>query len=80
MEDKTYYSYLLRMWRVLRGDELVWLASLDDPHTGKRRSFESLESLFAFLRRQAQEADRQAQSRAEQQCDQDHPSEGTDKK
>ena len=72
MEDKTYFSYLLRMWRILRGDELVWMASLDDPHTGKRHSFTSLESLFAFLLKQTRDTDHQAQSRAEQRGDQSY--------
>jgi hypothetical protein len=66
MEDKTYFSYLLRIWRVVRGGENVWLASLDEPHTGKRHSFTSLESLFAFLLRQSQEADRCAETRSDQ--------------
>jgi hypothetical protein len=66
MEDKTYFSYLLRMWRIRRGNELVWMASLDDPHTGKRRSFTSLERLFAFLLKQTQEADPQAEKRSDQ--------------
>ena len=54
MEDKTYFSYLLRMWQVWRGNELVWMASLDDPHTGQRYSFTDLKRLFAFLRMQTQ--------------------------
>ena len=54
MEDKTYFSYLLRMWQIWRGNELVWMASLDDPHTGKRYSFMNLERLFAFLLMQTQ--------------------------
>ena len=76
MEDKTYFSYLLRMWRTLRGNKLVWLASLDDPHTGKRHSFTSLEKLCTFLVQKTQEVDQQA----EQDCDQDHPAAGEDKK
>ncbi len=54
MEDKTYFSYLLRMWQFWRGNELVWMASLDDPHTGKRYTFTDLERLFAFLLTQTQ--------------------------
>ncbi len=54
MEEQTYFSYLLRMWQVWRGNELVWMASLDDPHTGKRYSFTDLERLFAFLLTQTQ--------------------------
>ena len=76
MEDKTYFSYLMRMWRITRGDELVWMASLDDPHTGKRHSFTSLESLFAFLLKQTREADYRVQSQAEQLSEQSDSSDG----
>jgi hypothetical protein len=49
MDKVFYFSYLLRVWRVVRDDELVWVASLEDPRTGKRQSFTSLEDLYAFL-------------------------------
>jgi hypothetical protein len=41
----AYRSYLLRLWRT----PPAWHASLDDPHTGKRLGFASLEQLFAYL-------------------------------
>jgi hypothetical protein len=44
------------MWRVLRDEKFVWMVSLDDPHTGKRQSFTSLEDLYVFLLRQTAEA------------------------
>ena len=49
MDKVFYFSYLLRVWRVVRDDELIWMASLEDPCTGKRQSFTSLEDLYAFL-------------------------------
>jgi hypothetical protein len=49
MDKVFYFSYLLRIWRVVRDEELVWMASLEDPRTGKRQSFTSLEDLYAFL-------------------------------
>lgn len=49
MDKVFYFSYLLRVWRVVRDDELIWMASLEDPRTGKRQSFMSLEDLYAFL-------------------------------
>jgi hypothetical protein len=49
MDQVFYFSYLLRVWRVLRDDELIWMASLEDPRTGKRQSFTSLEDVYAFL-------------------------------
>ena len=42
-----YFSYLLRLWRT--GADTPWKASLEDPHTGERQGFGSLEALFAFL-------------------------------
>ena len=56
MSDVTHLSYLLRIWRVKRDDEFVWLASLQDPLTGKRQGFSSLEDLYIFLSRQIDEA------------------------
>ena len=46
-----YQSYLLRLWRV-PGESGAWQASLEDPQTGERRGFASLDALCAFLRRQ----------------------------
>jgi len=48
-----YRAYLLRFWQerseppALPG---VWRFSLEDPHTGQRRGFGSLEALVAALR------------------------------
>jgi hypothetical protein len=42
----TYRAFLLRLWRG-SGDQ--WYASLDDPHTGERRAFATLEQLVEFL-------------------------------
>ncbi|NPA93599.1 MAG: hypothetical protein GXO56_07970 [Chloroflexi bacterium] len=45
----VYYAYLLRLWR----DDACptcWRASLEDPQTGKRVGFASLEKLLAYLR------------------------------
>jgi len=51
-EHDRYRAYLLRLWRA-SGDECsLWRASLEDPHTGERRGFADLESLFAFLKEQ----------------------------
>jgi hypothetical protein len=42
-------SYLLRLWQVRSGGELLWRASLESPHTGERVGFASLDDLFGFL-------------------------------
>jgi len=51
-ERRRYVSYLLRLWQVGSRSEVVWRASLQDPRTGDRTGFPSLEALFSFLRHQ----------------------------
>ena len=46
---RRYISYLLRLWQVESEGRFVWRTSLQDPRTGQRRGFASLEALFAFL-------------------------------
>ena len=46
-----YRSYLLRLW--CEKPDRRWRASLEDPRTGKRIGFASLEQLFAFLMEEA---------------------------
>jgi hypothetical protein len=48
---------MLRLWQVRDDDELLWRASLEDPHTGTRRGFASLEMLVAFLREETRADD-----------------------
>jgi hypothetical protein len=48
-KPRRYLAYLLRLWQASRGGELVWRASLEDPHAGGRRGFASLAELIAFL-------------------------------
>ncbi len=50
---KNYRSYLLRLWCDETPDQ-CWCASLEDPHTGERIGFASLEQLFAFLMEQVE--------------------------
>jgi len=58
-EQSDYLSYLLRLWRVdeesspHRGaEQVVWRASLENPHTRQQQGFASLDELFDFLREQ----------------------------
>jgi hypothetical protein len=48
-KPRRYLSYLLRLWEASSGGELVWRASLEDPHTGERRGFAGLGELIAYL-------------------------------
>ena len=50
---ESYFSFLLRMWEVDGEGVPTWRASLEDPRTGERMGFASLESLFVFLWQQA---------------------------
>ena len=54
---KNYRSFLLRLWRVIRNGKGVWLAGLEDPHTGEQESFTSLEELLVYLKKQINEND-----------------------
>jgi hypothetical protein len=51
--DKKNRVYVLRLWRAEEPDQ-GWRASLEDPHTGERIGFASLECLFAFLMEQVE--------------------------
>ncbi len=48
-EQKRYQSFLLRLWITRIEQGTVWRASLENPHTGERLTFATLERLFAFL-------------------------------
>ena len=48
-EVRDYVAYLLRLWREKGGESTQWRASLQDPHTGEKVGFASLEALFAYL-------------------------------
>lgn len=62
IREHRYLSYLLRLWQVKRNGEVIWRASLDNPHTGERRGFQSLAALMDFLSTQIQEEDDKDQS------------------
>ena len=51
-EHPDYESYLLRLWRASDGEDAVWRASLESPHTGEREGFASLDEMFDFLQQQ----------------------------
>jgi hypothetical protein len=51
-EAWDYVAYLLRLWRETSGGSSRWRASLQDPHSGERVGFASLEDLFDSLLRE----------------------------
>ena len=50
-EPPHYYAFLLRLWPENTGTEGLssWRATLEDPRSGERLGFASLEQLFAHL-------------------------------
>jgi len=52
-EKTNYRSYLLRLWWVEEGDKTVLRILVEDPTTGRRTGFSSLEDLVAFLGKEA---------------------------
>lgn len=59
-DPPRYRSYLLRCWEErshLPRGPTVWRFSLQNPHTGERRGFASLEALFAALQSQLEVED-----------------------
>ena len=56
-KKENYHSFLLRLWRVIRNGKRIWLAGLENPNTGERKSFSSLEELLVYLKEQINEND-----------------------
>jgi len=50
--QKTYHSFLLRIWWVQVDEIPVWRASLENPFTGERKGFASLSELVVYLQAQ----------------------------
>ncbi len=49
-EKRRYLAYMVRLWQVNDAGQPAWRASLEDPHTGERRGFADLDTLFTFLK------------------------------
>jgi hypothetical protein len=47
--QQRYHAYLLRLWVETSAGRPVWRLSLEEPDTGMRRGFASLDQLFVFL-------------------------------
>jgi hypothetical protein len=48
-EQRTYRSYLLRLWQAGNGDAPQWRILLEDVRTRERQSFASVAQLATFL-------------------------------
>ena len=51
-QRRQYIAYLLRLWRAKHNGQVEWRASLEEPHTGIRHGFATLDQLVAFLKEQ----------------------------
>lgn len=47
MSKREYMAYLLRLWRETHDGS--WRALLQDPHSGERVGFATMDDLIAFL-------------------------------
>jgi hypothetical protein len=65
---RLYLAYLLRIWQVKVAGQLVWRASLEDPHTGERRGFPNLDALIAFLLEQVHHRQPEGEASQEHGC------------
>ena len=45
-----YRSYLMRLWRSHRHGRTEWYVMLENPQTGERHGFGSLETMMDFLK------------------------------
>ncbi len=58
LDDKKNYSvFVLRMWQEKEADQEIgftWRFSLEDPNTGERKGFTSMEALLDFLEQKTQ--------------------------
>ena len=60
-----YLAYLLRLWRIGKGEGAVWRASLQDVRTGERVGFAGLEEAFVYLQQCMAERTRSSRDRDE---------------
>ena len=49
---RGHLAFLLRLWRVDNGQEMIWRASLQDVRTGERLGFAGLDEAVAYLQQQ----------------------------
>jgi hypothetical protein len=50
----TYHAYLLRLWREEKEGTIQWHSQIDHIQSGRRWSFDTLDRLLDFLRRQTE--------------------------
>jgi hypothetical protein len=55
-KERRYLSFLLRLWCISQNNCEIWRASLEDPRTGEKRGFASLDLMLDFLVEQIQQS------------------------
>ncbi len=55
MVSPMYHSFMLRLWRDDQADDCEWHSQVDHMQSGRRWSFDTVETLLDFLRRQAED-------------------------
>ncbi len=67
-EPTIYHAYLLRIWqtKLTATGQIIWRASLEDPRTGDRLGFATLEQLFAYLIEQTEHINQSRTSGADE--------------
>ena len=58
IKQHLYKAYLVRVWPIKSGRQLIWRASVESIQTDEYRYFATLEGLFAYLWQQSEEEDR----------------------
>jgi hypothetical protein len=53
-EQRPYRAYLVRLWQEEDG---VWRGTVENPHTGEKRAFASVEWALAHIRQEVQQAE-----------------------
>lgn len=48
-DQHIYRSFLLRLWRSKSDETSSWFASLEDPVSGERKGFSSLNAMVKYL-------------------------------
>lgn len=48
-EPDGYHTYLLRVWRAQYSGRWLWRASLENPRTGERLTFATLDELCRYI-------------------------------
>ena len=49
-DQRSYRSFLLRLWQVEQNNVATWRCSLEETGAGQRRNFASLDELIVHLR------------------------------